>query len=35
VDEDLIGGVLVRVGDKVIDGSLRGRIEQLASQLGI
>ena len=35
VDEELIGGVLVRVGDKVIDGSLRGRIEQLSQQLGI
>ncbi len=35
VDESLIGGVVVRVGDKVIDGSVRGRIEQLGNQLGI
>ena len=30
VDKSLIGGVLVRAGDRVIDGSIRGRLQQLA-----
>jgi F-type H+-transporting ATPase subunit delta len=29
VDKSLIGGVLVRAGDRVIDGSIRGRLQQL------
>lgn len=33
VDESLIGGVLVRAGDTVIDGSVRGRLARLAEQL--
>lgn len=33
VDEALIGGVLVRAGDTVIDGSVRGRLTRLAEQL--
>lgn len=33
VDESLIGGVLVRTGDTVIDGSVRGRLARLAEQL--
>ncbi|MFP1681894.1 F0F1 ATP synthase subunit delta [Alloalcanivorax sp. C16-1] len=33
VDESLIGGVLVRAGDTVIDGSVRGRLSRLAEQL--
>lgn len=35
VDEDnsLIGGLIIRAGDKVIDGSVSGQIEQLAKQL--
>jgi F-type H+-transporting ATPase subunit delta len=33
VDESLIGGVLVRAGDTVIDGSVRGRLNRLAEQL--
>lgn len=33
VDKSLIGGVLVRAGDKVIDGSIRGRLQQLAKRL--
>ena len=30
---DLIGGLVVRAGDKVIDASVRGRLEQLGRQL--
>ena len=33
VDKSLIGGVLVRAGDTVIDGSVRGRLNRLAEQL--
>lgn len=33
VDEQLIGGVYIRAGDKVIDASIRGRIERLAKSL--
>lgn len=33
VDPSLIGGVLVRAGDTVIDGSVRGRLNRLAEQL--
>lgn len=32
-DNALIGGVIIRAGDKVIDGSVSGQIEQLAKQL--
>jgi len=32
-DSSLIGGIIIRVGDKVIDGSLSGQIQQLANQL--
>jgi F-type H+-transporting ATPase subunit delta len=32
---DLIGGVHIRAGDLVIDGSVRGRLQQLANELGI
>ncbi|MEW8625924.1 MAG: F0F1 ATP synthase subunit delta [Candidatus Thiodiazotropha sp.] len=34
-DTDLIGGVHIRAGDMVIDGSVRGRLQQLANELGI
>ncbi len=34
-DETLIGGVHIRAGDLVIDGSIKGKIEQLANELGI
>ena len=33
VDKSLIGGFLVRAGDRVIDGSIRGRLQQLAKRL--
>ena len=33
VDNALIGGVVIKVGDTVIDASLRGRLEQLALQI--
>ena len=33
VDPDLIGGVLVRIGDRLIDGSVRGRLERLRNKL--
>ncbi len=33
IDESLIGGVLVRAGDLVIDASITGRLEQLANTL--
>jgi len=33
VDEGLIGGIVVRVGDRVIDGSALGRLEQMARDL--
>ncbi len=34
VDEELIGGVIVRAGDLVIDASIRGRLQRLANRLG-
>jgi F-type H+-transporting ATPase subunit delta len=33
VDESLIGGAIIRAGDQVIDGSVRGRLEKLGRQL--
>ena len=33
IDETLIGGAVVYAGDEVIDGSLRGRLQQLSSTL--
>ena len=34
-DDGLIGGVHIRAGDMVIDGSVRGKLQQLANELGI
>lgn len=34
-DETLLGGVEIRAGDLVIDGSVRGRLTQLAAQLNV
>jgi F-type H+-transporting ATPase subunit delta len=33
VDEGLIGGLTVRVGDQLLDASVRGRLERLRAQL--
>jgi F-type H+-transporting ATPase subunit delta len=33
VDPSLIGGAVIRAGDLVIDGSLKGRLERLTSRL--
>jgi F-type H+-transporting ATPase subunit delta len=33
VDATLLGGVTVRIGDRLIDGSVRGRLERLRSDL--
>jgi F-type H+-transporting ATPase subunit delta len=33
IDPDLLGGLVVRVGDRLIDGSVRGRLERLRNQL--
>ena len=33
LDPDLLAGVVVRIGDQVIDGSARSRLAELKSQL--
>lgn len=33
IDESLIGGAVIRAGDEVIDGSVRGRLEQLGRRM--
>lgn len=33
VDPDLLGGIVVRIGDRLIDGSVRSRLERLRNQL--
>ena len=33
VDSELIGGVAIRIGDEVIDASVRGKLAQLAATL--
>jgi len=33
VDPSILGGVIVRLGDRMIDGSVRGRLERLRSRL--
>lgn len=35
VDPSLLGGAVVRAGDFVIDGSLRGRVERLSSAIAV
>lgn len=34
IDDSLIGGLTVRVGDRLLDASVRGRLERLRTQLG-
>lgn len=34
VDESLIGGVIIKAGDTIIDASMKSRLEQLALSLG-
>jgi F-type H+-transporting ATPase subunit delta len=34
VDASLLGGAVIRAGDLIIDGSIKGRLERLASELG-
>lgn len=34
-DPNLIGGIHIRAGDMVIDGSIRGQLQQLSNELGI
>lgn len=33
IDESVIGGVLVKIGDKVIDGTIKGRLEEMKESL--
>jgi F-type H+-transporting ATPase subunit delta len=33
VDPSILGGIVVRIGDRLIDGSVRGRLERLRNQL--
>lgn len=33
IDETLVGGAIIRAGDLVIDGSVRGRLDRLALEL--
>lgn len=33
VDKSLIGGLVIRIGDRVVDGSLKYKLNQLTSQL--
>jgi len=33
VDPDLIGGIVIRVGNKVLDASVRNRLERLRRQV--
>lgn len=35
VDQSLLGGVIIRSGDMVIDGSVKGRLNKLAEALGL
>jgi F-type H+-transporting ATPase subunit delta len=33
IDDNLIGGLMVRIGDQLLDASVRGRLERLRTQL--
>ena len=32
-DESLIGGIIIRIGDRVVDGSIRSKLQRLTSEL--
>ncbi|MFC2069624.1 ATP synthase F1 subunit delta [Chloroflexota bacterium] len=34
VDPDLIGGIIIKVGDKLIDGSIRSKLDALKREMG-
>jgi len=34
VDDSLIGGAIIRAGDLVIDGSVKGRLEKMTTAVG-
>ena len=33
IDPDIIGGIIIRIGDQVIDGSVRNKLEKMRSRL--
>ena len=33
-NKDLLGGLIIRIGDRVIDGSIRGKLEKLEKYFG-
>ena len=33
IDPDIIGGIVVRIGDQVIDGSVRNKLERMRTRL--
>ena len=33
VDESLIGGLVIRIGDKVVDSSIKSKLSELTKQL--
>ncbi len=33
IDEDLIGGIRIKIGDKVVDGSIKAELENLQKRL--
>ncbi|HAO70906.1 MAG TPA: F0F1 ATP synthase subunit delta, partial [Gammaproteobacteria bacterium] len=35
IDESLVGGVVIKEGDKVIDLSIKARVDELSSRLSI
>ena len=35
VDKDLIGGIVIRIGDRVVDGSVRNKLDHLTRQLRV
>lgn len=33
VDEDVIGGMIIKIGDRVVDSTIRTKLEKLSKQL--